>query len=79
MLIDKYKVGRDDWFILDHNYTYSRLWKSILFVMTEFMQWIRYRAHDGKCIKFWHDGVGKLLCSVVFLVFFGRIGVLGPL
>lgn len=31
------------------------LWKSILFVKAEFRQWIGYRVHDGKGIKFWHD------------------------
>ena len=55
ILINKYKAGRDGWCILDDSYKSSGLWKSILSVKTEFNQWIRFRFHDGKSIKLWHD------------------------
>lgn len=29
--------------------------KSILSVKADFDQRIRYRVHDGKLVKFWHD------------------------
>ena len=33
----------------------SGLWKSILSVKSEFDERIRYRVHNGRRVKFWHD------------------------
>lgn len=72
---------RMDGIFLDHNYKSLGLWKAILSVRTVFMPWIRYRAHDGMGINFWHDEwcVHTTLKRQFHMPFRFLIGVLRPL
>ena len=57
ILACKYRLDSDDWCqcVRSQNYTVYGIWKSILLVEKEFDVWIRYRVHDGSCVRFWHD------------------------
>lgn len=55
ILIHKYKLERDGWFVPGRDYKASGIWRSIPSVKGVFDQWVRYKAHDGQRIKFWLD------------------------
>ena len=50
-----YKIDMHGWRVPRQDYKASGIWKSILSVKVEFDKWIRYKAHSGLRIRFWHD------------------------
>lgn len=55
IIIDKYQVSREGWCVSKLAYKASGIWKSVLSFKGDFDRWIRYRIHDGKRIRSWHD------------------------
>ena len=56
IIVDKYKVQREGWYIPNLSYKASGFWKSLFSsVKGGFDCWIRYKVRDGRGIQFWHD------------------------
>ena len=47
--------GKEGWCVSKVSFKALGIWKSVLSVKGDFDQWIRYRVHDGKRIRLWHD------------------------
>ena len=48
ILLKKYNLGNDGWWVSGHGYKASGIWKSILSVKDYFVPLVRYRAHNGR-------------------------------
>eukprot|EP00268_Persea_americana_P009387 TRINITY_DN13775_c0_g1_i3.p1 TRINITY_DN13775_c0_g1~~TRINITY_DN13775_c0_g1_i3.p1 ORF type:complete len:207 (-),score=26.83 TRINITY_DN13775_c0_g1_i3:75-695(-) len=55
ILICKYKLTNDGWYVPNQFSKLSGFWKSILYVKEELFQWIRYKARNGVLSRFWQD------------------------
>ena len=66
IILSKYKLGNDGWWVLSQCYNASGLRKSVLSVKVEFDQRIRYRAHDGHRVKLYNAWCGQQVLNSLF-------------